>query len=74
MTTLKESMNAGRIANSDSLKHLCRKLTKEIVTKERKRGNPGRWNAKIEPAARKFVEGYMASLFEKGILCYEKKE
>ncbi len=72
MRVLKPFLVEGRIADRDSFKHLSRKLVKELVQKEEKRGN-ARWHPKLAPAVEKFALGYMDRLKTKGVACYKKK-
>jgi hypothetical protein len=72
MKALKPFLVEGRIADRDSFKHLSRKLVKELVQKEEKRGNT-RWHPKLAAAMDKFVLSYMDRLKGKGVACYKKK-
>ncbi len=57
---------ANKIADKESFKHLCRKLTKTLVKKESERGNTGKWHPKLGSAAAKFVESFMGKLEARG--------
>jgi hypothetical protein len=62
MAALKPYYASKKIADKDSCKQLCRKLTKQLIQKEAAKGNTGSWNPKMGPAASKFVEGFMQKL------------
>ncbi len=72
MRVLKPFLVEGRIGDRDSFKHLTRKLVKELVQKEEKRGNT-RWHVKLGPAVEKYALQHMERLKAKGVLCYQKK-
>ena len=74
-TALKPHLASGAIADKDSFKHLCRKLSKELVAKEKTRASASgmpRWHSKIAPAAERYVAAYMTKLRDKGTPVYKK--
>ena len=73
MRTLNGYYKEGRVADKESFKALCRKLTKDLVAKERKNNPTPYWHAKHGPAVEKYVHSYMKKLREKGVETFKKE-
>lgn len=75
MRALKPFLASGAIGDKDSFKHLCRKITKELVGKEKAKAANGvpRWHAKIPHGVDSYVQSYMGKLASRGVTKYVKE-